>query len=120
MRYAETTVPPENDFEGVRSGTGTNAATIEVSMHALKRCQSRGIPRWMIEQVILGADLEVPVGHGCTALSLTRGAASTHGRLAEKLSGIVAVVSDDGTLVTVLHAHGRRGRRYQKARRGAN
>lgn len=120
MNQAKTTISAENRFEGLPSRKVSTRNAIEISGHALKRCQARGIARWMIESVVLGADLEVPVGHGCTALSLTRAAASAHGALAEKLSGIVAVMSDDGTLVTVLHAYGRRGKRYQNARRSTN
>jgi hypothetical protein len=120
MHQLKMTTPPESRFEGLPSGKGATAPAITISGHALKRCQSRGISLSMIESIVLCADREVPVGRGCTALSLTKAAARAHGALAEKLSGIVAVMSDDGTLVTVLHAYGRRGRRYQTTRGSIN
>ena len=120
MHQLKMTISPAGSFEGLPPVKGATTPAIAISRHALKRCQSRGISLGMIESIVLGADLEIPIGRGCTALSLTKAAARAHGALAEKLSGIVAVMSDDGTLVTVLHAYGRRGRRYQTTRRSVN
>ena len=94
-----------------------------LTRHAVVRASQRGVPHGLIDALITHADMEVPVGGGCTALSLTRrrlgdrGLRASLGADLDRLAGLSAVLADDtGEVITVLHDHGgRRSRRYQRS-----
>lgn len=94
-------------------------SAFSLSRHAEVRLGQRGVTAAMLGALIEHADIESPVGGGCYALALSRRArAGTDLRAAlgdatERLADLSVVVSEDGTVVTVLHRlRSRAGRRY--------
>ena len=91
--------------------------TSVVSNHATTRCQQRGVLLQVLSSLLDHGDRSVPVGGGCTAISLSRNEAARLRRtgyypaMLERLVGLTAVVSGDGQVVTVLHATDPRYRR---------
>jgi hypothetical protein len=92
----------------------------QLSHHASVRANQRGVPHALMDALIAHADLEVPVGKGCVALSLSRRRLDDRelreklGADLDRLGGLSVVCSDDsGEVVTVLHDWGRQGRRYR-------
>lgn len=93
-----------------------------LTRHAETRASQRGVPRDVIEAILDHADMDVPVGGGCTALRLSKRRlkdAALRRRLGarlDRLSGIAVICADDtGDIVTVLHDHGGAGgRRYRR------
>ena len=95
--------------------------THTLSRHALKRANQRGVTHTLLSALLLHADQETPVGGGCAALRLSRGRLadrslrSALGAEFDRLDGLVAIVGDDGGVVTLLRDHnGRAGRRYRR------
>lgn len=96
---------------------------LALSRHADVRANQRGVTYEMLDALIAFADFEVPVRGGCTVLRLSRERLddrelrATLGPLADRLRFLAIVVADDsGSVVTVLHDHGRsQGRRYRRA-----
>jgi len=95
--------------------------SVALSKHAAMRANQRGVTHRMIEDLIACADVEAPVGRGCTVLRVSRaclkdralkGAISTS---PEKLSSLALIWSDQtAEVVTLLIDHaGARGRRYR-------
>jgi hypothetical protein len=77
-----------------------------------------------IAALMRASDTEMPVGNGCTALTVSRQAqAEMHAdgldhALADSLGRYVVVVDGDGGIVTVAKLfRGRRGRQYRRGRR---
>lgn len=96
----------------------TQAVTTSVmSNHATTRCQQRGVPLRVLSSLLDHGDRSIPVGGGHTAISLSRNEAARlrrvgyHPAMLERLVGLTAVVSNDGQVVTVLHATDARYRR---------
>jgi hypothetical protein len=90
---------------------------INLSHHAQIRAQQRGITPTMIEAILDNADVDQPIGNGCTLfrMSRRRGPALAG---AEKLSRFAVVWSDtNAQVVTVLPLHSSAaGRRYRTIR----
>jgi hypothetical protein len=90
--------------------------------HAEARANQRGVPLDVIEAILDHADMDVPVGGGCTALRLSKRRlkdATLRKRLGsqlDRLAGIAVICADDtGDVVTVLHDRGgAEGRRYRR------
>ena len=85
--------------------------------HAERRLQQRGMRPVWIDLLLRYADLDVPVGDGCVALSLSRHALTRlkaeHGpSLADRIRHVVLVVAGDA-IVTVLHANGSTSRYWR-------
>jgi hypothetical protein len=92
--------------------------------HARVRAQARGVSMKIVEAVYANADLCPFVGGGCRSFMVSRRKLD---RLAdnisaadrERMDGVVLVVDPDGeAVITVLHAHSPRGRRYRRQRDG--
>jgi hypothetical protein len=94
-----------------------------MTAHARIRCQQRGTPNRLLATLLDHHDRAVPVGRGCWALSLTRNAMSElrarglHADLVRRLARRVVVEGEDGSVVTLLAATGRAGRRYRRVLR---
>ena len=91
-----------------------------LSKHAIARAKQRGVTHQMIKDLIANADVEEPVGRGCTVLRLSRrrlqdqSVRAALGARADQLQSVALIWSEDGEVVTVLHDHGSRaGRRYR-------
>lgn len=89
---------------------------MDLTFHALRRQQQRGITSERLRALLANADIDRPAGRNCRLLRISRKNARTI-RDGDKLSGLAAVVSDDtGVIVTVLHVcTGHRGRWYRRA-----
>ena len=91
-----------------------------LTAHGRRRARQRGAPDAVLDALLDLADRDVPVGGGCRALSLSTPRAAqaraegTAPALLERLRGRVLVLAEDGRVVTVLHAHGRRARHYRR------
>jgi hypothetical protein len=93
-----------------------------LTKHAIARANQRGVTLEVVNALLTYADVEVPVGSGCTCLRCSRDALEgvdirdKLGSLAERLRGLRAIVADDnGQLVTLFHDHGN-SRRYRRTR----
>ena len=93
--------------------------------HAVTRSQQRGFGRMQVETLCQLADLFTPVARGADAFRVSRKAlaeAVAEGlcrKDADRLSGRVAVVADDGSIVTLAHLAGRKARAYKRRDRRA-
>jgi hypothetical protein len=95
---------------------------LQMTTHATVRASQRGVPHDLIEQLLIHADLETNVGGGCVALSVSRrrlrerDVRRSAGRSLDRLRNLSVVCdASDGSIVTVLHQQGARGRRYHRA-----
>lgn len=96
-----------------------------LSTHAAVRTQQRGVPHHLIDALMSYADLEAPVGGGCTVLRMSRDRlddpdlADRLGSERERLRGLSIVWSErTGEIVTVVRPRrGRAGRRYRRGGR---
>jgi hypothetical protein len=95
--------------------------SLSLSKHADTRNRQRGVSDALLQALIDYADCESPVGNGCSVLRVTRRALDSRevraslGAQADRLGSLVAVVSCDGNIVTVLHDKaGPTGRRYRR------
>lgn len=96
---------------------------LALTRHATIRAQQRGVPYEVLDALILHADMEAPVGSGCTVLRFSRerlrdrDLRASLGATADRLGSLAVVLCDDtGDVVTVLHDHGgAEGRRYRRA-----
>ena len=95
-----------------------------MTRHARTRANQRGVRHDCIRAVLDHADVDAPVGSGCSALSLSRRRLDDLSRerrlragLIERLGGLTLIRCDDtGDIVTVMHRdEGGRGRRYRRA-----
>ena len=91
-----------------------------LSVHAARRCQQRGISQDEIERVIAQHDIDHEIGGDCRALRISR-AAMRAGKIdcgaiqhRERLTNLIVVWSDRSSqVVTAFHGHNRRVmRRY--------
>lgn len=103
----------------------------ELTKHAAKRMQQRGIKKELVEVIMTHADIETDIGNGTIAYSISkerlkklRKTGDVPAQLMEKADGTcVAVANDNGpdenreAVVTILHIHGKAGRHYRKFRR---
>ena len=93
-----------------------------LSHHAERRANQRGVPHFIIEVLLAQADIELPVGNGCSALRLSktrlqdRELRENLGADLDRLAGLAVICADDtGEIVTVLHDWGGTdGRRYRR------
>lgn len=94
---------------------------IALSKHAAIRANQRGITHQMIEDLLAHADVEAPVGGGCTVLRVSKERLRDRTLRAqvatrpEKLGSLALVWSDEtAEVVTLLVDHGgAKGRRYR-------
>jgi hypothetical protein len=90
-----------------------HANTINICRHAQRRMAQRGVTLNRLTQLLEHADREAFVGSGATSLSVSRKIISTL-NLDDRLCGFAAIISGQGTLITVLPMlPGRTGRRYR-------
>jgi len=95
---------------------------LELTDHARARCQQRGITTELLQTVLDEADRWTPVGSGVFAGTVSRGrkpelvAKGIPAQVADRAPGI-RVLAKDNAVITVLHDHGRKGRRYRRDRR---
>ncbi len=86
--------------------------TLALTRHATLRAQQRGVTHAMLDALIHNADVEAPVGGGCTVLRLSRERLMDRalrvslGPMADRLETLAVVLADD-------HG-GREGRRYRR------
>lgn len=95
---------------------------LQLTSHAAVRANQRGVPHGLIEQLLAHADTETRVGGGCVALSVSRRRLSDRdvrrsvGPDLDRLRNLAVVCNaSDGSIVTLLHEHGSRARRYHRA-----
>lgn len=85
-----------------------------VSRHAARRCAQRGVSPKCLAALIEHADIEIPVGSGAFAWSISREQVNSL-NLPRKLGRFAAVLSEDAVLITVAPIHnGQRGRRWRR------
>jgi hypothetical protein len=95
---------------------------IALSRHAQVRANQRGVTHRAINDLIAHADIERPVGDGCTVLRISRrrlddpSVRAELGSNGDKLASLAVIWNGDrGQVVTLLIDHGRgRGRRYHR------
>ena len=97
------------------SVVASNCSTVALSAHARQRAQQRAIPISMLE-ALLDHGARRPAGGGAEIVHFTRDArqecaAEADWNCAGKLRSAYAVVSADGTVITVGHRFRRLGRR---------
>lgn len=89
----------------------------EMTDHALRRCQQRGIPSSIVRTLLDHHDLDRDVGSGCRVLRVSRRQARGEGRklgpqVARRLESLAVIWSDvTGQVVTVFRDDGTH-RRY--------
>jgi hypothetical protein len=96
---------------------------LALSRHAASRANQRGVPGRLIDALVANADLEHPVGGGCTVLRISRERLEgrdlrrTLGPACDRLRTLALVWSEQTSeVVTVLHDRGgAQGRRYRRA-----
>lgn len=95
---------------------------LQLTQHASHRANQRGVPHGVIVHLLNHADVETGVGGGCVALSLSRrtlvdrDVKRSVGRDLDRLRNLTVVCDpEDGAIITVLHEHGTRARRYHRA-----
>ena len=93
-------------------------SAVSLSAHARNRCRQRGTSVRMLTTVYDWADLEVPVGGGFTALSISAQTATemrAEGCPIELLERARrrALVQRGGNVITVVAGRERRGRHYR-------
>ena len=93
--------------------------------HATERMQQRGFCRDQVGMLVDLADLYTPIGRAMGALRVSRSAVAEavadglSGAAAERLGKRVAVVADDGAIVTLTHLFGRKAASYRRRDRRA-
>lgn len=91
----------------------------QFSSHARQRTQQRGVRLTDIVLVLAERDREIPVGSGCTALTISRRrrkelvAEGYPPCVIDRAARLAVVQSGDGDIVTVLRPNGHRGKRYR-------
>lgn len=93
------------------------------SEHALRRANQRGIRGALVQAILDCADVEAPVGSGCTSLRISRRALGEEdvrrrlGSLVDQAARTAVLWSAEGaTVVTVMKDRGgAEGRRYRRA-----
>jgi len=96
--------------------------SLRLSRHADRRAQQRGVTHAVLNDLLAFGDIEVPVGSGCVALSISRNRLqdlSVRGALQtnpDKLSCLAMVWSETREeVVTVITGRSSRMRRYRRA-----
>lgn len=94
---------------------------ISMTRHASVRARQRGIDGDRLEMFLALADVDVPVGDGCVALSISRrlkrdrDIRAAFGPMLDRVADIALVMGEDGTVVTVMHDRGHgAARRYRR------
>ncbi len=96
-------------------------AIVCLSKHAARRANQRGVPLDLIDLLLTSADIDKPVGSGCTVLRISGDALSAMrgqlGATADRLHNLALIWSDRmATVVTIIRDHGgAHGRRYRRA-----
>jgi hypothetical protein len=87
----------------------------ELSVHARRRCQQRGIGNRRLSALLEYADVDRPIGSNCRLVRVSRGTAKLI-RGFDGLAGLSAIIDDTtGRIRTVMQVmSGRRGRRYRR------
>lgn len=95
---------------------------LQLTEHASIRANQRGVPHGVIAHLLDHADVETRVGGGCVALSLSRRRLADRdvrksiGGDVDRLRNLAVVCNpQDGAIITVLHQHGAKARRYHRA-----
>lgn len=98
------------------SHTMTHLQSLTLSRHATKRCAQRGIRKEFLNDLLKYADVEVQVGGGAIALSVSKTTATTLD-LGNRFGHYAVIISQDATIISVLPLHNcQRGRIYRKGR----
>ena len=90
----------------------TDHSTLQLSRHAQQRMAQRSVSRDMVDLLIRYGD-EAPCGRQSLAITINKYGLEdlrkdgVRGATVEKLSRLRAVMSNDGTLVTVMHRYHR-------------
>lgn len=88
--------------------------SMRISRHAAHRCAQRGISPKCLVALLEQADVEIAVGDGATAFSVSRKQVTAL-NLPGKLGRYAAIVSEDSTVITVAPMHGgQRGRHWRR------
>ena len=92
-----------------------------LTKHAAARANQRGVTHQMIRDVLEHADIEKPVGDGCTLVRISRHSLEDRslraslGSRADQLQSLALICGDDGAIVSVLHTFATAmGRRYRR------
>ena len=86
---------------------------ISMTRHAYVRARQRGIDGERLDRFLSLADIDVAVGDGCVALSISRRLKrdreirAVFGPMLDRIADLALVMGEDGTVVTVLHDRGR-------------
>jgi hypothetical protein len=94
-----------------------------LTRHASVRANQRGVTNNMLDALIAHADVEAPIGSGCTVLRFSRERLrdrelrASLGPSADRLGSLAVILANDtGKVVTVMRDHGgSEGRRYRRA-----
>ncbi len=96
---------------------------MNLSRHAEIRVAQRGIRKEVLALVMSEHDVDADVGNGCCALRVSRRRIRDlleeghPPKTVERLKRLVVVDGAAGTVVTIMHDSGTRGRRYRRGAR---
>jgi len=88
--------------------------------HAVHQAKARGVPKSLVHLICENADRDPFIGQGRRALTISRKRLRRLNReipaaIRDRLDGLAVVIDRDGrTIVTVLHATPKSGRRYRR------
>ncbi len=95
--------------------------TVDLSQHAARRAQQRGIQHDAMATVMRYHDVVLHVGAGCRSICLSRQtlASLLHdgvpASLVDRAANVILIVDDDtGEVITVMHDRGNRARRHRR------
>ena len=94
-----------------------SCANDEITRHADRRCQQRGVPRRLLQALLDHHDLDRDVGSGCRILRVSRRrarseAATLGPQIARRLEGLAIIWSDDQAQVVTVFRDAGTHRRY--------
>ena len=93
---------------------------LKLSKHAIVRMNQRGVRKVDIELLVAHADVAIPCGNGCMSYCMTEKGLNdlllvkVPVQMADRVRNLCAIVSVDGTIVSVMKLHGNKGKRYRR------
>ncbi len=100
----------------------SNHSSINLSKHAVKRTQQRGIKPQIIDLITSEADRELPTNDNCFSISISRKKlfylkklGKINSSIINEADGVILIENNDGTILTAFHKTKRfRLRKYYK------
>ena len=99
-----------------------NHSSINLSKHAVKRTQQRGIKPQIVDLITSEADIEFPANDNCFSISISRKKlfylkklGKINSAIIDEADGVTLIEDNEGTIITAFHKQKRfRLRKYSK------